>query len=314
MRFPGIFTALAILGLGLAQPAPAETIWEKEARTPQGNPGGSNPPSGIPIQENILLDNRQPYQPQQQQPQPPQGNPHTFSAGEEQDPPARPDEKPEVEQPAIRYNPRENPEQQKLDDPDSVNYNSEENKEREAGADTPEGEVAPEVMLDENGNPIDPNAPIQPELPKWMETPTGSVKVLNKIYTRNKEVTLKKGVEAKEGSLHIKLEKCFRQPESDKKESSALLLISESFKSQPTKEIFHGWMFSASPAISALEHPIYDVILMGCEEEKKEPAKDTKTDEKPADKKDDKKDTKKDTVKDAKKDDKKKDVPAAPKN
>ena len=28
--------------------------------------------------------------------------------------------------------------------------------------------------------------------------------------------------------------------------------------------VFSGWMFSSSPALSALEHPVYDVILLEC--------------------------------------------------
>lgn len=130
--------------------------------------------------------------------------------------------------------------------------------------------------------PENTEIPVDQEQPKWVEKSQGSFKVLNKVYTRNTEIVVKKGELKKIGALNIKLEKCFRMSESDEKESSALLLISETFTSQPTKEIFHGWMFSSSPAISALEHPLYDVILLGCaDEEKKAP-------EKKEDKKDDK--------------------------
>ncbi len=151
-----------------------------------------------------------------------------------------------------------------------------------------------------------PGAPIEQVQPKWAEKTKGSVKVLNKVYTRNKELTIKKGDTAKLGALNIKLEKCFRMPESDKKESSALLLISETFSSQPTKEIFHGWMFSSSPAISALEHPLYDVILLGCEDEEKKEAPTDKKKDKPDSK--DPKDVKKN---DTKKTDKTKEKPKA---
>ena len=141
--------------------------------------------------------------------------------------------------------------------------------------------------------------PVDTTAPQWVETGFGNFKILNKVYTRNQEAKIKKNEVAKFGSITVKLEKCFRMPESDKRESSALLLISETYKSQPTKEIFHGWMFSSSPAISALEHPLYDVILLGCEdEEKKAPATEIK----------DAKDTKKDATKP---DEKTKDKPKA---
>ena len=28
--------------------------------------------------------------------------------------------------------------------------------------------------------------------------------------------------------------------------------------------LFSGWMFASSPALSALEHPVYDVWVIGC--------------------------------------------------
>ena len=33
---------------------------------------------------------------------------------------------------------------------------------------------------------------------------------------------------------------------------------------QPSKEIFHGWMFASSPGLNALQHPIYDAWLIAC--------------------------------------------------
>jgi hypothetical protein len=35
---------------------------------------------------------------------------------------------------------------------------------------------------------------------------------------------------------------------------------------QPTepRQIFHGWMFASTPAISGLQHPIYDAWVVGC--------------------------------------------------
>ena len=30
------------------------------------------------------------------------------------------------------------------------------------------------------------------------------------------------------------------------------------------RQIFRGWMFSSSPAISGLQHPIYDAWVVGC--------------------------------------------------
>lgn len=32
----------------------------------------------------------------------------------------------------------------------------------------------------------------------------------------------------------------------------------------PPRQIFRGWMFSSSPAVSGLQHPIYDAWIVGC--------------------------------------------------
>jgi hypothetical protein len=34
----------------------------------------------------------------------------------------------------------------------------------------------------------------------------------------------------------------------------------------PPREVFTGWMFASSPALSALEHPVYDIWVVGCDE------------------------------------------------
>ena len=35
----------------------------------------------------------------------------------------------------------------------------------------------------------------------------------------------------------------------------------------PNQNIFQGWMFSSSPSLSSLEHPINDIGLLGCKKE-----------------------------------------------
>ena len=33
-------------------------------------------------------------------------------------------------------------------------------------------------------------------------------------------------------------------------------------------EIFSGWMFASSPALSALDHPVYDIWVLECKSNK----------------------------------------------
>lgn len=66
------------------------------------------------------------------------------------------------------------------------------------------------------------------------------------------------------GSLIITARTCRVTPPEESPESAAYLDISELKPGEKDAGIFHGWMFASSPALSAMEHPIYDIWLIGC--------------------------------------------------
>jgi len=62
--------------------------------------------------------------------------------------------------------------------------------------------------------------------------------------------------------LEVTLEAC-RYPVGDiNSDAFALLKIRDIRNEEPS---FHGWMFASSPALSALDHPRYDVWVLTCE-------------------------------------------------
>ncbi len=67
------------------------------------------------------------------------------------------------------------------------------------------------------------------------------------------------------GALEIVVRSCDRTPPEEPPESAAFLEIRE-IKADEQLEIrlFSGWMFASSPALSALEHPIYDIWVLEC--------------------------------------------------
>lgn len=69
---------------------------------------------------------------------------------------------------------------------------------------------------------------------------------------------------AKFGSLQISARACYKKPPTDTPESAAFLEIIDVRPDSPAVEVFTGWMFASSPAISALEHPVYDVWVVDC--------------------------------------------------
>ncbi|MDX1542178.1 MAG: DUF2155 domain-containing protein [Geminicoccaceae bacterium] len=79
------------------------------------------------------------------------------------------------------------------------------------------------------------------------------------------------------GRLEITVRACRETPPTEPPESAAFLEIRElPPKSEETErapvQLFSGWMFASSPAISALEHPVYDLWVLDCEEPVELPA------------------------------------------
>ncbi|HVC52101.1 MAG TPA: DUF2155 domain-containing protein [Stellaceae bacterium] len=66
------------------------------------------------------------------------------------------------------------------------------------------------------------------------------------------------------GDLSIVVRACEKNPPDERPENAAFLQIFELHPGQPQTRVFSGWMFSSSPALSALEDPIYDVNVLEC--------------------------------------------------
>lgn len=108
--------------------------------------------------------------------------------------------------------------------------------------------------------------------------PVVKLQSLDKVTARTMTFEANVGNTVKFGSLFIKIQACAKAPPVEQPESAAFLQIWEtkatsesdsvSVKEQPPKEeaqwIFSGWMFASSPALSHMDHPIYDVWVLDC--------------------------------------------------
>ena len=66
------------------------------------------------------------------------------------------------------------------------------------------------------------------------------------------------------GTLEITVQRCTKASAEEAPESSAFLVIRDIKLNEPPVELFRGWMMASSPALSALEHPVYDVWVKDC--------------------------------------------------
>jgi len=88
---------------------------------------------------------------------------------------------------------------------------------------------------------------------------------LDKVTARVSTLEADNGQAVKFGSLEITVRRCQRSRPDQKLERAAFLEIDNIDPStKEKKRVFSGWMFSSNPALSALEHPVYDVWVKDC--------------------------------------------------
>jgi hypothetical protein len=94
--------------------------------------------------------------------------------------------------------------------------------------------------------------------------PVAVLQGLNKITARVSEIVAPIGKTVAFGTLQITVRDCKKNPPEDRPEDAAFLQIDEVRPGEDNLRRFSGWMFAQSPALSSLEHPVYDVILLDC--------------------------------------------------
>ena len=90
------------------------------------------------------------------------------------------------------------------------------------------------------------------------------LQALDKIAARVSPLEIPVGKTVTFGSLEITARACDKRPPEETPESAAFLEIVEKRPGEAPVTQFVGWMFASSPALSAMEHPIYDVWVVDC--------------------------------------------------
>ncbi len=92
------------------------------------------------------------------------------------------------------------------------------------------------------------------------------LQTLDKVTARVSTVDVPVGGAARFGTLLIRVMHCDKRPPEETPESAAFLEIAEQRVGESPVRLFTGWMFASSPALNALEHPVYDVWVLDCKE------------------------------------------------
>ena len=93
---------------------------------------------------------------------------------------------------------------------------------------------------------------------------TAVLQGLDKITARISTFEVPVNEMARFGSLEISVRRCHKTPPEEPPESAAFMEVVDNRPDSPSVVLFSGWMFASSPAVSALEHPVYDVWVIDC--------------------------------------------------
>ena len=92
-----------------------------------------------------------------------------------------------------------------------------------------------------------------------------SIKILDKISSKNELINLVNGEEMIYKDLAIKSMKCTNSEFDDNPEIKAYIQVRDLTKKNNDKVyVFNNWMFSSSPSITPFDHPVYDIWLTDC--------------------------------------------------
>ena len=100
----------------------------------------------------------------------------------------------------------------------------------------------------------------------WLDGRVATMQALDKITARISTLSAPVGQARQFGTLEVTVRRCAFHPPEETPENAAFVVIRDLGydPSVAPAEVFAGWMFSSSPAISALEHPVYDITLLAC--------------------------------------------------
>lgn len=118
------------------------------------------------------------------------------------------------------------------------------------------------------------SAPTAPPLPvaeaELIRSNAAVLRGLDKVTGKAKDFTVSVNKPTKFGTLELTVKACAKAPDTEAPETYVFLEVKD-FPlrgvdgTEPEPVIYPGrWLFASSPALNALEHPVYDVWVISC--------------------------------------------------
>lgn len=104
---------------------------------------------------------------------------------------------------------------------------------------------------------------VTPAVAEYIPARGAVLQGLDKITARVSPLEIANGQTAAFHDLVVRVSACNVRPPEEPPEAAAFIEI---FDGQPpgAETLFRGWMFASSPAVSAFEHPVYDIRVLSC--------------------------------------------------
>lgn len=103
-----------------------------------------------------------------------------------------------------------------------------------------------------------------PEKAEAIPRDTAVLQGLDKVTARVSRIVAPVNQTVKFGALEITVRHCDKSPPEEPPEAAAFIEVDEVKKGEEPTRDFTGWMFASSPALNALEHPVYDLWVLDC--------------------------------------------------
>ena len=115
-------------------------------------------------------------------------------------------------------------------------------------------------------------SPLAAQDADWLDGSGATLQGLDKVNARISAIDAPRDKPVRFGTLEIVVRACKKRPPEDPPEAAAFLEIRDLRKPAAPATVFSGWMFASTPALSAMEHPIYDVWVLDCKNASKSAA------------------------------------------
>lgn len=96
----------------------------------------------------------------------------------------------------------------------------------------------------------------------WVPKGTADLVLLDKISAKPSDVAVKVGDSTAFGSITVRVKNCVVRPPDQPADAAAYVDVTDT---RGQGDVFHGWLLSKTPAVSQMEHPVYDLRLAGCQ-------------------------------------------------